>query len=35
MRNRDTQQKFLIDSCDVRGHVVQLDDTWQPTPLLR
>lgn len=28
MRNRDTQQKFLIDSCDVRGHVVQLDDTW-------
>ena len=29
MRNRDTQQKFLIDSCDVRGHVVQLDDTWQ------
>ena len=23
MRNRDTQQKFLIDSCDVRGQVVE------------
>ena len=41
MRSRDTQQKFMIDFCDVRGHVVQLDDTWQdalarteyPTPV--
>lgn len=29
MRERDTQQKFLVESCDVRGHLVQLDDTWQ------
>lgn len=28
MRDRDTQQKFLVESCDVRGHLVQLDDTW-------
>lgn len=29
MRERDRQQKFLVESCDVRGHFVQLDDTWQ------
>lgn len=29
MRDKDTQQKFLVESCDVRGHLVQLDDTWQ------
>ncbi len=29
MRERDTQQRFLIESCDVRGHLVQLDDTWR------
>ncbi|MFK7856394.1 MAG: Hsp33 family molecular chaperone HslO [Granulosicoccus sp.] len=29
MRERDKQQKFLVESCDVRGHVVQLDDTWR------
>ncbi|MFK8076069.1 MAG: Hsp33 family molecular chaperone HslO [Granulosicoccus sp.] len=28
MRERDRQQKFLVESCDVRGHLVQLDDTW-------
>jgi len=28
MRERDKQQKFLIESCDVRGHLVQLDQTW-------
>jgi len=28
MRERDKQQKFLVESCDVRGHLVQLDDTW-------
>lgn len=29
MRDRDRQQKFLVESCDVRGHLVQLDDTWR------
>ena len=29
MRERDRQQKFLVESCDVRGHLVQLDDTWK------
>lgn len=29
MRERDKQQKFLVESCDVRGHLVQLDDTWR------
>lgn len=29
MRERDNQQKFLVESCDVRGHIVQLDDTWR------
>jgi len=29
MRDRDKQQKFLVESCDVRGHLVQLDDTWR------
>ena len=29
MRDLDTQQKFLVESCDVRGHLVQLDDTWR------
>ena len=29
MRERDRQQKFLVESCDVRGHLVQLDDTWR------
>ena len=29
MRDRDTQQKFLVETCDVRGHIVQLDDTWR------
>lgn len=28
MRECDIQQKFLVESCDVRGHLVQLDDTW-------
>ncbi|MFK7997241.1 MAG: Hsp33 family molecular chaperone HslO [Granulosicoccus sp.] len=28
MRERDVQQKFLVDSCDVRGQLVQLDETW-------
>ena len=28
MRERDKLQKFLVESCDVRGHLVQLDDTW-------
>lgn len=28
IRERDKQQKFLVESCDVRGHIVQLDDTW-------
>ncbi len=28
MRERDNQQKFLVETCDVRGHLVQLDDTW-------
>ena len=29
MRERDKKQKFLVESCDVRGHLVQLDDTWR------
>jgi len=29
MRESDRQQKFLVESCDVRGHLVQLDDTWR------
>lgn len=29
MRERDQQQKFLVETCDVRGHLVQLDDTWR------
>lgn len=29
MRDRDTQQKFLVETCDVRGHIVQLDETWR------
>ena len=29
MRDRDKQHKFIVESCDVRGHLVQLDDTWQ------
>ncbi|NND91047.1 MAG: Hsp33 family molecular chaperone HslO [Granulosicoccus sp.] len=29
MRDTDTRQKFLVESCDVRGHHVQLDHTWQ------
>ncbi|ASJ72221.1 Hsp33 family molecular chaperone HslO [Granulosicoccus antarcticus] len=29
MRNQDTQQKFMVDTCDVRGHIVQMDDTWR------
>lgn len=28
MRDKDVQQKFVIDSCDARGHLVQLDETW-------
>jgi molecular chaperone Hsp33 len=28
MRECDRQQKFLVESCDVRGRLVQLDDTW-------
>lgn len=28
MRARDIQQRFMVESCDVRGHLVQLDDTW-------
>ncbi len=28
MRDQDLQQKFLIDSCDARGQLVQLDDVW-------
>lgn len=29
MRDRDKQQTFLVETCDVRGHLVQLDDTWR------
>ena len=29
MRSKDVQQKFILDSCDARGQLVQLDDTWQ------
>ena len=28
MRSKDLQQRFMVDSCDTRGHLVQLDDTW-------
>jgi len=28
VRNQDVQQKFLIDSCDARGQLVQLDKAW-------
>jgi len=28
MRECDKQHKFLLESCDVRGHLVQLDQTW-------
>lgn len=28
MRTRDNSQRFLIESCDVRGQIVQLDQTW-------
>lgn len=28
MREHDIQQKFMVDSCDVRGQMVQLDKTW-------
>ena len=29
MRTRDNRQRFLIESCDVRGQVCHLDDTWR------
>lgn len=29
VRARDNAQRFLIESCDVRGQIVQLDDTWR------
>ncbi|MFK7891569.1 MAG: Hsp33 family molecular chaperone HslO [Granulosicoccus sp.] len=29
MQATDIQQKFLIDSCDVRGQMVKLCDTWR------
>ncbi|MFK7857293.1 MAG: Hsp33 family molecular chaperone HslO [Granulosicoccus sp.] len=29
MRNQDVQQKFMVDSCDARGELVQLDETWK------
>ena len=29
MRAKDVQQKFILDSCDARGQLVQLDATWQ------
>ena len=29
MRRPDSQQRFLIESCDVRGQLVHLDDTWR------
>ena len=29
MRRRDERQRFLIESCDVRGQVCRLDDTWR------
>lgn len=28
MRDRDVQHKFMVDSCDARGQLVQLDDVW-------
>ena len=29
MRARDTRQRFLVESCDVRGQVCRLDETWR------
>ncbi len=29
MRDTDLQQRFMVDSCDARGHLVQLDETWR------
>ncbi|MBX2835812.1 MAG: Hsp33 family molecular chaperone HslO [Gammaproteobacteria bacterium] len=28
-RSADTRQRFLIETCDVRGQIVHLDKTWQ------
>ena len=28
MREKDVQQKFMVESCDARGHLVQLDEAW-------
>lgn len=28
MRDQDVQQKFMVDSCDARGQLVQLDTAW-------
>lgn len=28
MRDQDVQQKFMVDSCDARGQLVQLDEAW-------
>lgn len=28
MRDRDVQQKFMVDTCDARGQLVQLDEVW-------
>ena len=28
-RTRDTRRRFLIESCDVRGQLCRLDDTWR------
>lgn len=28
MRSTDSRQRFIIESCDVRGHLVRLDQTW-------
>lgn len=29
MRTRDNRQRFLIESCGVRGQICHLDDTWR------
>ena len=29
VRTRDNRQRFLIESCDVRGQICHLDDTWR------
>lgn len=29
MRDQDVQQKFMVDSCDARGQLVQLDIAWK------